>query len=362
MKIRLCNLENFRNIEAASLSFAGNRVFLHGLNGQGKSNLLEALGLLHAVRSFRTADLRPLVRKGQPRTRVYYEVENGSGRDEKILIDVKRAGGRDVSVNGEKCPSLGDFLARFPCMVLAADDITVVRGSPALRRRLLDLHFSSSRPGYYDALRQYYRGLAARNRLLKKEAPSELIRAHDHPLSEVAARVVSHRQEGTADLAPRFEQAFSRISGGLDEPGLHLRSSSEASEAGEIRALWEKGKERDRFLGSTQSGPHRDDWLFQTESGDARDFASDGQQRNLAVALKLTLFQDLQERTGENPVLLADDVLGELDSRRKQAFWNCLPESCQIIATGTEFSAESHPGNWEVFEVRQGTFQKEQPS
>ncbi len=360
MKIRRCNLENFRNIQAESLSFASNRVFLYGLNAQGKSNLLEALGLLHAVRSFRTADLRPLVKQGQSRARIYYEVDNGAGRTERILLECKKSGGRDVSVNDEKCSSLGDFLARFPCMVLAADDIAVVRGSPALRRRLLDLHFSSSRPGYYDALRRYYRGLAARNRLLKKDAPAEQVRAHDFPLSEAAAQVSAHRREGTDDLAPRFVEAFSRISGGLDEPGLGLRSSSEATCAADHRALWEKGKDRDRFLGSTHSGPHRDDWLFQTQSGDARDFASDGQQRNLAVALKLALFQDLRERSGEDPVLLADDVLGELDSRRKAAFWRYLPESCQIVATGTEFSPDRHPGDWEVFEVRDGTFRKKQ--
>jgi len=186
MRIRLCNLENFRNIEAESLLFGSNRIFLHGRNGEGKSNLLEALGLLHAVRSFRTADLRPLVKQGRSRARVYYEVANASGRVERILIEIKRAGGREVSVNDEKCASLGEFLSRFPCMVLASDDIAIVRGTPALRRRLLDLHFSASRPGYYEALRQYYRGLAARNRLLKNDAPVEQIRAHDFPLSEAA--------------------------------------------------------------------------------------------------------------------------------------------------------------------------------
>lgn len=359
MRIRLCNLENFRNIEAASLSFESRRIFLHGRNGQGKSNLLEALGLLHAVRSFRTADLRPLVKQGQQRARIYYEVESGSGGVEKILIELKRAGGREVGVNDEKCGSLGDFLSRFPCMALAADDIAVIRGAPALRRRLLDLHFSSARPGYYDALRQYYHGLAARNRLLKKEAPIDQIRTHDIPLSEAAARVARHRLEGTDDLSPRFIEAFSRISGGLDDPGLTLRTSCDATVAEEFRSLWARGADRDRLLGSTQAGPHRDDWSFRTETGDAREFASDGQQRNLAVALKLALFLDLRDRTGEDPVLLADDVLGELDSDRRKAFWQCLPETCQIVATGTEYSPDTHPGEWEPFTVHRGAFQKE---
>lgn len=362
MKIRLCNLENFRNIEAGSLTFESNRVFLHGLNGQGKSNLLEALGLLHAVRSFRTADLRPLVRHESSLARVYYEAESQSGRRENILIEIKRAAGREVRINGEKCPTLGDFLARFPCLVLAADDISIVRGPPSLRRRLMDLHFSSSQPGYYEALRQYYRGLAARNRLLKKDAPQEQIRAHDFPLSEAAARVAAHRKNGTASLAPLFVEFFSRIAGGLDEPALDLRPSSSASEAQVFRSNWAKANERDRFLGSTQSGPHRDDWLFRTGAGEAREFASDGQQRNLAIALKLALFQDLRIQTGDDPVLLADDVLGELDEKRRKAFWDCLPEACQVIATGTGFSPQTHPGQWQVYSVKGGTFRKDSSS
>ena len=358
MKILSCNLENFRNIESARLRFEGDRIFFVGLNGQGKSNLLEALGLLHAVRSFRTSDLRHLIRREQSMARIYFELESGAPDQETVLLQLKRAGGREVELNGERCPTLGDFLSRFPAIVLATDDVQVIRGSPSIRRRMMDLHFASSQKSYYEALREFTRGLASRNRLLKKGASDQQIRAHDYPLSEAAASLSHHRQRGTESLSPLFTSIFQKISGGKDDPGLRLRSSFQKGSAEELRNIWNEGLERDRLLGSTQTGPHRDDWIFSTETGTARDYASDGQQRNLAIALKLALFRDLASHLSETPVLLADDILGELDARRRKAFWETLPSDCQVFSTGTEFDPDRHPGDWEVFSVEEGRFER----
>lgn len=356
MRIRSCNLENFRNIESARLRFEGDRIFFVGLNGQGKSNLLEALGLLHAVRSFRTADLRFLIRQQAQEARLYFELETDAPDPENVLLRIKRTGGREVDLNGEKCRSLSEFLSRFPAVVLATDDVQIIRGSPGIRRRMMDLHLASSRPPYYSALKDFTRGLAARNRLLKIGAKVAEIRAQDHPLAEVAYSLGCLREEATAGLTPILRELFEKISSGQDGPGLLLKSSFKGENPEALREMWQQNLDRDRALGSTQIGPHRDDWIFSTEAGAARDYASDGQQRNLAVALKLALFRDLTERLPETPVLLADDILGELDHTRRRAFWECLPPACQIFSTGTEFEASKHPGNWQVFEVREGTF------
>jgi len=356
MRIRSCNLENFRNIERAQLRFEGDRIFLVGLNGQGKSNLLEALGLLHAVRSFRTADLRHLIRRESNLARLYFELETAAPNPETALLSLKRAGGREVDLNGQRCPSLGDFLSRFPTVVLAADDIQIIRGSPALRRRMMDLHFASSRQHYYTVLRDFTKGLAARNRLLKEKAADSLIRAHDHPLSETAVSLSRERRQGTEQLSPIFSRLFEDISAGVDGPGLQLRDALKSGSPEELRETWMRNLERDRILGSTQVGPHRDDWIFSTDAGFARDYASDGQQRNLAIALKLALFQDLRAHLPEAPVLLADDILGELDSQRSAAFWDSIPKDCQVFSTGTEFDNSSHAGDWQLFQVDRGTF------
>jgi len=361
MKIRSCNLENFRNIGAAALRFDGDRVFLVGRNGQGKSNLLEALGLLHAVRSFRTADLRHLIARGEARARIYCELLSREGVVETVLIEIHRTGGRSVVLNGEKCPALGEFLARFPSVVLAAEDIGVIRGPPTGRRRLFDLHFASVRPGYYTTLREYYRGLAGRNRLLKNGADARLVRAHDLPLAELAARLRRERRDATGEMAPAFAEIFRDIAAGRDESEMAIRTGTEADEAADFLRKWESGLERDRVLGSTQSGPHRDDWIFSAGAGDARDYASDGQQRNLALALKLALFRDLRSHLGTDPVLLADDILGELDSARKAAFWESLPPGCQVFATGTEFTPSDASGEWELHRVEAGTFARSTP-
>ncbi len=357
MKILVCNLENFRNIESTRLRFGGDRIFFVGLNGQGKSNLLEALGLLHAVRSFRTSDLRHLIRRDKSTARAYFEVKTGAPEKETVLLQLNRSGGREVELNSARCATLGDFLSRFPTVVLAADDAQIMRGAPALRRRVMDLHFASSRNQYYEVLRQFTRGLAARNRLLKDKAPESQIRAHDYPLSESAVALGNHRREGTEALSPLFAAVFQKISSGRDDPGLRLRSACKVDSPAELREAWAGNLARDILLGSTQIGPHRDDWIFSIETGIARDYASDGQQRNLAIALKLALFQDLSSRLPEAPVLLADDILGELDPRRRDAFWESLPGNCQVFSTGTEFDSARHPGDWEVYQVQAGRFE-----
>ena len=208
MKIQCCNLENFRNIESARLRFESDRIFFVGLNGQGKSNLLEGLGLLHALRSFRTSDLRHMIRRNSTSTRLFFEIETARSTHETALIQMKRAGGREVDLNGSRCASLGEFLSLFPAVVLATDDVQIIRGSPSLRRRLMDLHFATSRKGYYDHLRTFTRGIAARNRLLKTGGSTQQIQSHDQPLAESAAQLHQHRIEGTATLAPLFSEIF----------------------------------------------------------------------------------------------------------------------------------------------------------
>lgn len=356
MKIRSCNLENFRNVESAQLRFDADRIFFVGLNGQGKSNLLEALGLLHAVRSFRTSDIRALIRMDHPEARLYYHLETAAPDQETVLFRIRRAGGREVELNEEKCASLSEFLSRFPSVVLAMDDVQIIRGSPSIRRRMMDLHFATSRRHYYECLREFTRGLASRNRLLKAHASVEQIRAHDQPLAKVAVDLSDLRKKGTEDLSPIFNRIFQQISSGKDEPGIRLKDSLKASSAEELREAWIRGLDRDRMLGATQVGPHRDDWVFSTSGATAKDFASDGQQRNLAIALKLSLFEDLRSQLSDIPVLLADDVLGELDPRRREAFWKNIPDGCQIFSTGTEFDPAKHPGDWQVFQVEAGKF------
>jgi len=355
MRLRACHLEDFRNIASARLAFPTGGVFLRGANGQGKSNLLEAIGLLHAFRSFRSPQLRPLIRQGSRQARIFYRAEV-DGVTHEVLFEFQPGEGRRILLDGEPVERLSDWLARFPSVVLAQADLSLVRGSPAERRRLLDLHFSTTHPDYYRHLRTYHRALRARNRLLKDRSAPGLLRAYHRPLAEAAARLREVRERETARLAPVLASVFAGIAGREEGPELAFTPGSTARTEEDFVAMWDEQRERDLALRSTQHGPHRDDWTLRLQAGAARTYGSDGQQRNLVLALKLGLHRDLAERTGRTPLLLADDVLGELDPDRRRAFWQWLPESCQVFATGTEDLA--HPGarEWTVYHVKGGTF------
>jgi DNA replication and repair protein RecF len=360
MRLRACHLEDFRNIASARLVFPCEGVFLRGSNGQGKSNLLEAIALLHAFRSFRSPQLPPLIRQGSRQARIFYRAESG-GVTHEVLFELKRGEGRRILLDGEPVERLADWLARFPSVVLAQADLGLVRGSPAERRRLLDLHFSTTHPDYYRHLRAYHRALRARNRLLKDRSAPGLLRAYDHPLAEAAAQLCAVRERETGRLAPVLSSVFAAIAGRDEGPELAFAPGSTARTVEEFLALWEEQRERDLGLRSTQYGPHRDDWILRLQAGAARTYGSDGQQRNLVLALKLGLHRDLAERTGRTPLLLADDVLGELDPDRRRAFWQWLPEACQVFATGTEELVHRGGRDWTEYLVTEGTFAPQGP-
>ncbi|MEM8549931.1 MAG: DNA replication and repair protein RecF, partial [Verrucomicrobiota bacterium] len=156
MKLQRLHVEDFRNIPLARLAFAGQSTFLLGNNGQGKSNLLEAAGLLTALRSFRTAESKALIRHGQSQARLYFVCERTDKQTEEVELTLTRSA-KQLKVDGEKVSRLADFLGQYPTVTLAAEDIQLIRGSPALRRRFLDMTLAATSKQYFEALRRYHR-------------------------------------------------------------------------------------------------------------------------------------------------------------------------------------------------------------
>lgn len=351
MHVNQLRLSNFRNIDFAELDASAPRVFLLGANGQGKSNVLEALGMATACRSFRTQNMSVLPRKGSAGYTLAFQIEHEQFGNTELEIQGGPSG-RRVIVDGEKLSRLGDFIGRFPVVAMSSDDLQLLRGGPAQRRRFLDLTLSATVPAYYLALRDYHRGVAERNRLLKQGGKDGEFDAFE---AEIAARMVTLR-EARLLLVERLGQVLRKTYAALAEkdegPMLEFRSSASGTDLSSLLEELRKNRKRDAILGSTQKGPHRDDFILALEVGGARDYASDGQQRGLCVALRLAQAELFREALSITPVLLADDVLGELDPRREAGFWNACSKEMQIIATGTE--APKDKGEWSVFEVEAG--------
>jgi DNA replication and repair protein RecF len=358
MLIRKLTLRHFRNVPLASLRLEGARQFLVGSNGQGKTNLIEAAGFLTALRSFRTPESRHLIMHGQPEAGIACEVEREGSGAESVAIRI-RGDGKGLWRNERRVTRLADHLGQFPTVVFSSEDLQLVRGAPGLRRRWLDLTLSAMDPGYLSALQAYGAALAARNSLLRRRdagAAGELA-AFERALAPAGSRIMASRAAGVAELAAAMGGAYGRLCAGSEEATLGYEPSCAAPSAEGLLAELAAGRARDLQAGVTLSGPHRDDIRFLVRGSAARDFASEGQQRSAVLALRLAQAAWFRARSGVTPVLLADDILGELDDDRRGRFWSALDPGAQVIATGTR--PPPGTGGWQLFSVAGGAFSPE---
>lgn len=354
--MRLLNLriQNFRNIDFADLDLSADRVFLLGANGQGKSNLLEALGLLMALRSFRTQKNAALAQRGSNGYAAVYTIEH----ETEGLVELELQGEisrRRLVVDGQKISRLGDFIGRFPVLSLSSGDLMLLRGSPVERRRFLDLTLSAIDAEYYHALRNYHRGVAERNRLLKKEGNSAELSAFEAEIAPHAVLLVNKRSVGLERLRKALMAVYAEIAETDEGPEFAYKMDFDCTDVESVSRLLYESRKRDAIIGSTQRGPHRDDLQFSLSIGGAREYGSDGQQRGLCIALRMAQAQLLQETLDLTPVLLVDDVLGELDPHRQAGFWRACPPEIQIIATGT--SLPNSDEKWRIVDVADGQFE-----
>jgi DNA replication and repair protein RecF len=355
MYLRKLTVQNWRNLALANLAFEGRQQFLVGANGQGKTNLLEAASFLTALRSFRTADPRLVVRHGQAEAAIAAELEHEQRAETTVTIRIGDDG-KEVWCDQERIARLADYVGRFPTVVFSAQDQLLVRGTPGARRRWLDLTLAATDPEYLAALQTYHRALAERNSLLKAGRNGAELAAFDHQLVPAGVRIIARRAEGLETLAGHLRAAYEQIAPGAEAAGLAYEPDCAGADETELAAVLAASRARDELLKSTQRGPHRDDFEFLLDDQPAREVASEGQERSLVLALRLAQVVLSRGRTGVGPVLLADDVLGELDPERRRRFWAALDPALQVIATGTSLPDDAALGRWQVFRVEAGRF------
>jgi len=359
VRFRKVTLQDFRNLSLVDVELTGRRAFVHGPNAQGKTNFLEALGYVTALRSFRAAETRALVRIGQPQAGLGFGIEHEVFGESRVTVALTPSG-REVNWEQGKVTRLADFIGKFPTVVFSSQDSQFLRGSPSLRRRWLDLTLAAMDASYLQSLQSYTRAVAERNILLKQPVrqaqggggrDAGAIAAFEHELSIHAAALITARTAGLATLSELFRQAHARLVPEGESAGLIYAPDIAVTTAAEIAAVQMKNRPRDTLLKSTERGPHRDDIELLLNGRPARQFASEGQQRCLVIALRLAQAAYFKAKGGVTPVLLCDDVLGELDPSRRARFWLALENDPQVIATGTSLP---EAGDWQVLEAENG--------
>jgi DNA replication and repair protein RecF len=360
MKILALVANGVRNLAPLTLVPRARFNVFVGDNGQGKTNLLEAAGFLTALRSFRTTDNRLLITRGETVAAIACELEHERFGETRVTIRV-RPDGKELWCDQQRIVRLADYLGKFPTVVFSSQDLQLVRGAPAGRRRWLDLTLAAMDAIYLRTLQTYTRALAERNSLLKRGSASEPeLAAFEGVLAPAAADLIAARAAGVQALAATVQTAYAQLCEATETAELTYEPDFALPSAEALLARLESGRGRDLQFRTTVAGPHRDDFRLSVRGAAAKDFASEGQQRSLVLALRLAQAAWFRERSGVRPVLLADDVLGELDATRRRRFWSAIDPESQVIATGTRLP-EGEPEAWQVFAVADGTFSENAP-
>jgi DNA replication and repair protein RecF len=344
MRITDLWLQDFRSYEKLEVSFDTGLTAIVGANGSGKTNLLEALGLLATLKSFRGAPTDSLIRRGADRAVVRAE---GIRDDREVLIELELGSGRTrAQVNRQKLQRARDLLGALRITVFAPDDLDLVKGGPALRRDYLDDLLVSLDPRFDARLRDLERILKQRNALLRQshgrldDAGLATLEVWDAKLADTGEAVAAARAQLIERLRPVVAQAYETLAATpVPVSADYERCWSTATLAESLEAA----RSDDVRRGVTTVGPHRDDVHLVLDGLSSRTEASQGEQRTLALSLRLAGHLLVTDALGEAPLLLLDDVLSELDPDRSTALLANLPPGQTVLTSATALPNNTVP-------------------
>jgi DNA replication and repair protein RecF len=350
MKISELRCRRFRNLEDVTLCPCDGVNVVFGENAQGKTNLMEAVWLFSGMKSFRGAKDAELIAHGQEFAKLSLKFSDSRRENTaEITITNKRA----AVFNGVKLPSAPSLIGKFSAVVFAPSFLSIIEDGPSERRRFLDTAVCQLKPAYAGALAEYTRVLRQRNSLLKDIAMEsslyDLLDILDEKLCAAGARISEERKQYLQTLAPAATEIYNGLSSGREAIGFEYISKYEGDLAEALKAA----RREDVLNKTTTVGPHRDDVEITLNGTSVRAFGSQGQKRSCAVALKLTEAEILKNETGEQPVILLDDVMSELDVNRQDFILNHLGNR-QVFITCCEPGTVLRAATGQRIEMKDG--------
>ena len=358
MLVLSLHLENFRNYELADIEFGGGLTAIVGENGHGKSNLIEAVGWLSGMGSFRGVSDDALIRLGAESAVIRATVNSDDDREQLVEAELPRVGRNRVQVNRQRVQRRRDLLGVVQVTVFSPDDLSLVKGGPALRRRWID-DALVSRHLRHDALRSDLdRVLKQRNALLRSsggrlDADAEYtLDVWDSKLAEVGESLRNERVDLLDAIRPNLRDSYDRVAQRSAEIGVDYVSSWN----GELSEALASSRQIDLRRGVSTVGPHRDEIELSIGGVPARTHASQGEQRSLALAMRLAV-DAVGREIGRSPVLLLDDVFSELDPGRAKALLNALPPAQRLLTAASGLPPGATPDH--VIRVDRGTIRVE---
>lgn len=363
MRFSDLHIRSFRNISHGKLELSPRINVFMGRNGQGKTSVLEALYVLAGFRSFRGARNRELVKLGSEAASIEADV-TADDIERRVKVTIESASKR-YFIDGKEPGSLAEWIGRLVVVTFSPDDLFLVKGEPELRRRWLDRVIFLLRPQHLSQVMGYQKALKARNALLKDGLYGRdqlLLDSFDETLAKLGAAVVGERRRWVSELAPLIAAEFASLTSNERVCDARLVSSFEGETPDEYLAKLVGQRSDDIRRRKTSFGAHQDDLELTQNGGGARKLASQGEQRALTLAMKLAEVALLERERSVSPVLLLDDVAGELDRERNVLLYRQLERAeGQVFIAGTDLAAgvlqRLEPGA--VFTVENGQFSKQ---
>lgn len=371
MRFQSAQLTHFRNIEKASLEFSSDFTALVGPNGQGKTNTIEALYLISALRPLRSVPRRALVQHEKKTAELSLNLQReDTGLTHALGFHIG-AQGRTLFKDGKRTDT-ASFLGVSVAVAFTPDDLQLGKGGPDGRRRFLDRAILNGQPGYLSRALRYMRAIRERNRALAEGASDDVLDAFDPIVASEGAAISVARANYVAELEPVLQQRFDAIA--APAPKLSARYNSALKEGLQrdsvekttkaFGELLHRKRAYDKRRKSTSIGPHIDDLVLSFNGVSIKERASQGQHRALVLALKLAELTHLAQRLGEAPVLLLDDMSSELDMERsRQLFQAIRALDGQVILTTTQEPDQLLPSSSKkreliVYDVKEGRLEK----
>ncbi len=361
MKLKKLKLVNYRNYENFEGNFDHLKTIIIGQNAQGKTNILEAISLLATAQSDRAERDSDLVFWNKEHALIFAEIQTGIGRDQSLLniaLQINPGGRRKLKINdvSKKAP-LADLLGNFFAVMFSCEDMYLIRGAPSSRRKWIDSILFQLNSRYHKLTQDYQKSITQKNSLLKqafetglsRKALKDQLEIWNEQIVNCGSEILETRLKFLEDIHPITKDFQKNISKQNENLELIYNStiydhglSMQIDDIETIKRLFNLkltgSFEAEVARGQSLIGPHRDDLTFLINSKEAKSFASQGQQRSIVLAIKLAELKVIEERKGEIPVLLLDDVFAELDESRQNFLLHNLPENIQTFLTTTHIS------------------------
>ena len=334
MLITNIKLQNFRNYKNLNLELNKGINIFYGDNAQGKTNIIESIFLCSIGRSFRTSKEKEIISIGEnfSKINIDYEKSDRAGSIKYEISDKK-----NIEINGVKIKKLSELLGNINVVIFTPDDINIIKGGPAERRKFLDIMIGQLKPAYVYNLNMYLKYLEQRNNYLKQikldNKPIEMLDIWDEKLVEYAEKVYKYRIKYINLIQEKINKIHSNITDNKET--IEIEYISDYVNKEKFKKLLLDSQKNDIFRGFSTKGIHKDDFLIKINKKLVSTYGSQGQHRTAILSLKICELQVINDEIGEYPILLLDDFMSELNKKRRKSLLNNI-KNTQVIITCTE--------------------------